>query len=79
MKPTRYAVAIPVTQDLMDDAWWVDNVLVARMRVFMKHRRARDTIRQWLADRYGRFVDYPPTFDVAALRPSLPYWPRPRR
>lgn len=71
---------IPVTQELLEDTASLQPLLERRLRLYIRHAIIRNGIRTWLRDRYGGFPVYPPPrFDVEALRPPLPYWPRPHR
>lgn len=69
----------PVTRELLEDAGVLHPMICRRIRLYMRHTFIRNTIQLWRYDVYGWAPPYPPTFDVEALRPSLPFWPRPRR
>ena len=69
---------MPVTQELLDDLGDLRSMIHRRLRIYVWWAGARNRIMLALHDRYGTFPDYPPHFDAEALRPPLPYWPRPR-
>ena len=69
---------IPVTTELLEDTAGLHGLLERRLRLYIRHQFLRNKIMLLLYDRYGIFPDYPPRFDAEALRPPLPYWPRPR-
>jgi hypothetical protein len=71
---------IPVTHELLEDTAGLQPLLERRLRLYIRHTIIRSGISQWLEDRYGTRVSYPPApFDAEALRPPLPSWPRPHR
>ena len=69
---------VPVTHELLEDADNLRPLMHRIIRVSIYHHQAKALIGRWLYEAYGEHVD-PQPFDPTALRPSLPYWPRPRR